>query len=266
MKILLISGHGAGDPGAVSQFGKEADETIYMVEEIKKTLSAYAQVDLYPTERNAYKDAKAGKLAVDFGNYNYVLEAHFNSGAADARGNGQTTGTEIFVTTAEKTVGVETKIVQSIAALGFKSRGVKRTNFTVIYRAKAAGVSSALLEVCFIDDKDDMSIYEAKKAQIAAAVANAIAVQFGLKKGNQAAGSNQAAAPVAKEIKAGSIVTIKSGAVYGGLSSTRGKAVPAAQMGGKRHTVDKIQTNKGVQEAKLKEINSWVAVASLTAV
>lgn len=89
MKILLISGHGAGDPGAVSQFGKEADETIYMVEEIKKTLSAYAQVDLYPTERNAYKDAKAGKLAVDFGNYGYVLEVHFNSGAADLKGNGR---------------------------------------------------------------------------------------------------------------------------------------------------------------------------------
>lgn len=262
MKILLISGHGAGDPGTVSQFGKEADETIYMVEEIKKTLSAYAQVDLYPTERNAYKDAKAGKLAVNFGNYNYVLEVHFNSGAADLKGNGRTTGTEIYVTTAEKTVGVETKIVQSIAALGFKNRGVKRTNFTVIYRAKAAGVSSALLEVCFIDDKDDMSIYAAKKAQIAAAVANAIAVQFGLKKGSQEAGSS----PATQEIRAGSVVTIKSGAVYGGLSSTRGKAVPAAQLGGKRHTVDKVQTNKGVQEAKLKEINSWVAVASLTAV
>ena len=111
-----------------------------------------------------------------------------------------------------------------------------------------------------------MSAYAAKKAQIAAAVANAIAVQFGLKKGNQAAGSSQAAAPVAKEIKAGSIVTIKSGAVYGGLSSTRGKAVPAAQIGDKKHTVEKVQTNKGVKEAKLKEINSWVAVASLTAV
>lgn len=157
---------------------------------------------------------------------------------------------------------VETKIVQSIAALGFKNRGVKRTNFTVIYRAKAAGVSSALLEVCFIDDKDDMSAYAAKKTQIAAAVANAIATQFGLKKGSQEAGSS----PATQEIKAGSIVTIKSGAVYGGLSSTRGKAVPAAQLGGKRHTVDKVQTNKGVQEAKLKGINSWVAVASLTAV
>lgn len=262
MKILLISGHGAGDPGAVSQFGKEADETIYMVEEIKKTLSAYAQVDLYPTERNAYKDAKAGKLAVNFGNYNYVLEVHFNSGAADLKGNGRTTGTEIYVTTAEKTVGVETKIVQSIAALGFKNRGVKRTNFTVIYRAKAAGVSSALLEVCFIDDKDDMSAYAAKKTQIAAAVANAIATQFGLKKGSREVGNS----PATQEIRAGSVVTIKSGAVYGGLSSTRGKAVPAAQLGGKRHTVDKVQTNKGVQEAKLKEINSWVAAASLTAV
>ena len=104
------------------------------------------------------------------------------------------------------------------------------------------------------------------KIQIAAAVANAIAVQFGLKKGSQEAGSSPATAPATQEIKAGSIVTIKSGAVYGGLSSTRGKAVPAAQLGGKRHTVDKVQTNKGVQEAKLKGINSWVAVASLTAV
>ena len=74
----------------------------------------------------------------------------------------------------------------------------------------------------------------------------------------------QEAATAAPEIKAGSVATMKNGAVYGGLSSTRGKAVPAAQLGGKRHTVDKVQTNKGVQEAKLKEINSWVAVASLT--
>lgn len=263
MKILLISGHGAGDSGAVSQFGREADETIYMVEEIKKTLSKYAQVDLYPTNRNAYSDAKAGKLAVNFANYNYVLEVHFNACVNDTKGDGKTTGTEIYVTTAEKTVGVETKIVQAIATFGLKNRGVKRTNFTVIYRAKAAGVSSALLETCFIDDKDDMAIYSSKKAQIAAAIANAIASQFGLKKKTTTtAGGGQAA----KEVKAGSIVTIKDGAVYGGLSSTRGKAVQAAQRGGKKHTVDKVQTNKGVKEAKLKEINSWVAVASLTAV
>lgn len=258
MKILLISGHGAGDPGATSQFGKEADETIYMVEEIKKTLSKYAQVDLYPTDRNAYSDIKKGKLAVNFANYGYVFEVHFNACVNDTKGNGVTTGTEIFVTTAEKTVGVENRVLKAIAAFGLKNRGVKRKNYTVIARAKAAGVSSALLETCFIDDKDDMQIYANKKAKIAEAIAIAIAEQFGLKK--------KATAAAVKEIKAGSVVTIKDGAVYGGLSSTRGKIVPAAQRGGKKHTVDKVQTNKGVKEAKLKEINSWVAVASLTAV
>ena len=69
-----------------------------------------------------------------------------------------------------------------------------------------------------------------------------------------------------KGIAVGSTVTIKSGAVYGGLSTTRGKVVPAAQLAPKVHTVSKIQTNKGVSEALLSDISSWVAVSSLTEV
>lgn len=262
MRILLISGHGAGDPGASSKFGVEATETVVMVEKIKETLGKYAQVDLYPTNRNAYQDIKKGKLQVKFSDYYYVLEVHFNSCVNDISGDGKTTGTEIYVTTAEKTVGVEKKIMEKIAALGLKNRGVKRTNWTVITRAKTSGTSSALLEVCFIDDKDDMEIYTEKKDQIAEAVALAIAEQFGLKKNGSGGSGNNGN----KTISAGSVVTIKDGAVYGGLSSARGKTVPAAQRGGKKHTVDKIQTNNGVQEARLKEISSWVAVSSLQAV
>lgn len=260
MKILLISGHGDGDPGASSKFGVEATETVVMVQKIKETLGNYAQVDLYPTNRNAFKDLGKGCCQVNFGDYDYVLEVHFNSCVNDLAGDGKTTGTEIYVTTAEKTVGVEMKIVEKIAALGLKNRGVKRTNWRVIARAKASGTSSALLEVCFIDDKDDMQIYTAKKDQIAAAVATAIAEQFGLKKSGNS--GNQGS----KGITVGSTVTIKDGAVYGGLSSARGKTVPAAQRGGKKHTVDKIQVNNGVQEARLKDITSWVAVSSLQAV
>lgn len=70
----------------------------------------------------------------------------------------------------------------------------------------------------------------------------------------------------AKTVSVGSKVTIKSGAVYGGLSATRGKAVPAAQLAPKVHTVSKLQTNKGVSEALLSDISSWVAVSSLTEV
>lgn len=64
-------------------------------------------------------------------------------------------------------------------------------------------------------------------------------------------------------IKVGSVVTIKNGAIYGGLSATRGKSVPLVQCGGKRHTVTKIETHNGVEEALLKEIVSWVSVSSL---
>lgn len=65
------------------------------------------------------------------------------------------------------------------------------------------------------------------------------------------------------EITVGSKVTIKSGAVYGGLSSTRGKAVPKEQLAPKKHTVSKIETHNGVKEALLSDIVSWVAIKYL---
>ena len=70
----------------------------------------------------------------------------------------------------------------------------------------------------------------------------------------------------AKPVEVGCQVTINKGAVYGGLTSARGSKVPAAQLAPKKHTASKIQANKGVQEALLKEITSWVAVSSLTRV
>lgn len=65
------------------------------------------------------------------------------------------------------------------------------------------------------------------------------------------------------EIKAGSVVTIRKGAVYGGLSSTRGKTVPKEQLAPKKHTVSKIETHNGVKEALLSDIMSWVAIKYL---
>lgn len=70
----------------------------------------------------------------------------------------------------------------------------------------------------------------------------------------------------AKPVEVGCQVTINKGAVYGGLTGARGSKVPAAQLAPKKHTVSKIQVNKGVKEALLKEITSWAAVSSLTRV
>ena len=179
MKILLIAGHGQGDPGAVANGYKEADLTREVVKLLKPQLDNYADVTVADASRNLYTAVKNGE-PFDFSEYDYVLEIHFNAGVNDSKGNNGTTGTEIYITTSEKTHGVETEIARGISNIGFKNRGVKRKNWTVIQRAKAQGVSSALLEVCFIDDADDMWLYKNKKSDIVKAIANGIIKGFRL--------------------------------------------------------------------------------------
>lgn len=70
-----------------------------------------------------------------------------------------------------------------------------------------------------------------------------------------------------KTIAVGSRVTIKTGAVYGGLATSRGAKVPDYISGpNRRYTVKSLATHKGTEEALLDELNSWVALSSLTVV
>lgn len=177
-KILLISGHGAGDVGATAVLRNtlytEASETIKMVEMISEKLMKYADVDIYPVERNAYKDIKNNCLKCNFKDYDYVLEVHFNACVHDLAGNGATTGTEIHIPKSDQNRSVESAIVSNIAKLGIKNRGVKQSDFLVIKTAAKSGTKAALLETCFIDDLDDMNIYLNDRAKVADAVTNAL--------------------------------------------------------------------------------------------
>lgn len=74
------------------------------------------------------------------------------------------------------------------------------------------------------------------------------------------------AATATKAPTAGSTVTVAAGAVYGGLSTSRGAKVPSYISGTRRYTVKQVATHKGTQEALLAEINSWVAISYLTVV
>ena len=264
MNILLISGHGAGDPGAQGCGYKEADLTRELTKLIAADLKGYQKVNVYryPESRNAYKDVSASQLnnvlkqnfpGVKF---DYVFEVHFNAF------NGKAYGTEIFVTFAEKEISVEQEVMKNMKKY-FTLRddqspkdGVKRSNFLVIHTFKNKGVSSALLETCFIDNKEDMKTYNANKKKISADIAAGIAAGFGLKKA-------AAAATVKKEVKAGSKVKVAPDAVIGGLAANRGTAA-SSYLKSKTWHVVKIQKNKGVQEALL-DCSTWIAVKYLTA-
>lgn len=178
LKLLLIAGHGANDPGACSSYGIERDETRKVVSRLAELFKNYndVDVDIYPTNRNCYSDVTTSRVQVNMANYDYVFEVHFNSATASAR------GTEVWVTPIESSIAVEKKIVDNLASVGFSNRGVKKEYFAVISFAKNKGVSSALVEVCFISNQNDMNLYRNKFEQVCNAMVSGIADGFGLQK------------------------------------------------------------------------------------
>lgn len=174
MKVLLIAGHGAGDSGALGCGYREEVLTREIVNLIYKEMCGYVDVEIYDMKRNAYYDVCNEVLAIP--DVDYVLEIHFNAY------NGKASGTEIYVTLMEKGIIVEEKIMEQLK-LFFVLRdedGVKRKNFKVIYTIKQKGISSALLEVCFIDNEKEMRIYQNNKISIAKSITKGILDGFGI--------------------------------------------------------------------------------------
>ena len=182
MKILLIAGHGGTpyDSGAVGNGYTEAVETRRMATAVAPLLRNYGfSVQMYDQSQDAYKVVMGGG-AIPLSGIDYVIELHLNSAANDPKGDGKTTGSEIYVHENEKSVGCEQAVLKRLQALGFTNRGVKRSSgLAVLKHVFKRGVSHALIETCFIDDKDDMELYKAKFYEIAHAIADGVAEGFG---------------------------------------------------------------------------------------
>ena len=151
-----------------------------MANAVAPLLRAYGfEVALYDQSKDAYKVVIQGG-SLPLSGVSYVIEFHLNSAAKDVVGNGYTTGTEIFVHTNEAGVTVEEAILRRVCALGFRNRGIKRSSgLAVLRHVHSRGISHALVETCFIDDRDDMTLYAAKFDAIARAIADGVAEGFG---------------------------------------------------------------------------------------
>ena len=187
MNILLMNGHG-GDPydsGAPGNGYEEAVLTRELADLVETRLKKYATVKRYPKDRNAFADVQEGTFANyvpgGIGSIGYAFEIHFNAFGSGAHGS------ECYVTSTESGITVEQAIMKNMSKF-FTLRdndsifdGVKRTNFAVIQTCKNYGVSGALLETCFIDNADDIAVYQSNKDAIADAIVDGIAEGFGLK-------------------------------------------------------------------------------------
>ena len=89
------------------------------------------------------------------------ISIHFNAGANKILDR-KTTGTEVYVYSAtSKAKATAQKIVNAIANLGFKNRGVKTSK--TLYFLRNTKNPALLIECCFVDDPDDVALYNTDK-------------------------------------------------------------------------------------------------------
>lgn len=104
----------------------------------------------------------------------FVLSIHLNSGRKDASGDGRVGGFEVWVNAMNKgKPEMAERIRKNMKALGFTDRGTKISkNLKVLNQTKAPAL---LLEICFVDDRDDYNLYRKTGYQtIAKAISYAI--------------------------------------------------------------------------------------------
>lgn len=165
MKINLSAGHNPDGKVACGAVGliKESTEARKVTEEVIKRLQnlGHTVYDCTVNDGKSQSDvlskivAKCNAHKVDLD-----ISIHFNSGASDKTGNGKTTGTEVLLYDS-KNKAVAEDIAKAISELGFKNRGIKYR--TDLYFLKRTAAPALLIECCFVDDKDDINIYDHKK-------------------------------------------------------------------------------------------------------
>ena len=162
MIINVHGGHNACVPGAsglideVTEDRKVKDGVISKLQALGYT--AYDCTD----DAGASQSANLANIVklCNAHTVNLDVSIHFNAGKNDPDGDGQTTGVEVLVySMTSAAVPYATAVCEAISALGYKNRGVKvRSELAVLRKTTAPAM---LVECCFVDDADDVAIYDA---------------------------------------------------------------------------------------------------------
>lgn len=167
MKINVHAGHNPDGKIACGAVGliKESTEARKVKDLVIKYLKQLGHTVYDCTVSNGTSQNDVLKKIVAKCNAHKVdldVSIHFNSGAKDKKGNKKTTGTEIYIySLSNKAKSYAQRTVTAIASLGFKNRGVKRS--LTLYFLRKTKSPAMLIECCFVDDKDDTTLYSADK-------------------------------------------------------------------------------------------------------
>lgn len=167
MKINIHAGHNPDGNIACGAIGliKESTEARNVKNKVITILRSQGHTVYDCTVDNGISQNDVLKKIVSKCNTHPVdldVSIHFNSGANDKNGNGKFTGSEVYVySSTSKAKSYAQRIVTAISNLGFKNRGVKYS--TSLYVLRNTKSPSLLIECCFVDDKDDVKLYNSDK-------------------------------------------------------------------------------------------------------
>lgn len=167
MKINVHAGHNADGKVACGAIGflRESSEARRVKDAVIGMLRQQGHTVYDCTVDNAAGVSDNLRKIVAKCNVNAAdldVSIHFNAGAKDAAGNGKTTGTEVYVCKPDsKAKPYAERTCAAIAGLGFKNRGVKVNG--KLYVLKNSKAPAMLVECCFVDDRDDVQLYDCQK-------------------------------------------------------------------------------------------------------
>ena len=183
--MMLDSGHGGSDPGAVYRGRREKDDTLKYASRVAALLSAKGyEVKLERSNDTLISVTNIASKANAWG-ADYFIAFPRNSGGG--------VGAECLIVSSAsaKSRELAQAIQNSLVANGFKNRGVKvqDKNTYVLSHTKCPATT---IEAGFVDSQVDNDLFDSKFESICAGIANAIASVAG---GSSSGGSTPVPQP-----------------------------------------------------------------------
>ena len=171
MKILIDAGHGGTDSGAIGSSIMEKDFNLLIANKVIGKLEDYECSVLYTRTTDKYMSLDERVNLSNKNNCDCFISIHCNSSVNIA------TGFESYSFTGTSSLqnNVHNEIIKVI---GLKDRGKKKANFYVLKHTKAKAI---LLELGFINNKNDCAVLNSKIDLIVNAIVQGIVKEYDIK-------------------------------------------------------------------------------------
>lgn len=171
-RLCFDYGHGGAEPGACYKGRKECDDVLALGGAVAADVRRHGvivdeirtgDVTVSLRERSNFENENT---------YDYFISFHRNAYKPEEANGAETF---VYLNPGEDASGLAVKLQEAMTNIGFANRGVKKSDFHVLRETKAPAV---LVEMGFIDNSVDNSLFDKRRNELIQAISKAILVQL----------------------------------------------------------------------------------------